>query len=136
VLVLLTERFYEMLRLYSLEVEVEVEIEVEVTLRLTVSQSVSQYVLVSGTLVGLTTRYYFLSECCCLKFAVLYLWGAAICGVITYWPESLRTRNHNLLSHLRLPQPGGPGSRIHIPRNMVAQLYPRTLGSLYVSYDS
>jgi hypothetical protein len=21
-------------------------------------------------------RYYFLSECCCLKFAVLYLWGA------------------------------------------------------------
>jgi hypothetical protein len=46
--------------------------EVEVTLRLTVSQ----YVLVSSTLVGLTTRYYFLSECCCLKFAVLYLWCA------------------------------------------------------------
>jgi hypothetical protein len=41
-----------------------------------VSQSVSQYVLVSSTLVGLATRYYFLSECCCLKFAVLYLWGA------------------------------------------------------------
>jgi hypothetical protein len=39
------------------------------------SQSVSQYVLVSSTLVGLTTRYYFLSECC-LKFAVLYLLGA------------------------------------------------------------
>jgi hypothetical protein len=30
----------------------------------TVSQSVSQYVLVSSTLVGLATRYYFLSECC------------------------------------------------------------------------
>jgi hypothetical protein len=26
--------------------------------------------------VGLATRYYFLSECCCLKFAVLYLWCA------------------------------------------------------------
>jgi hypothetical protein len=26
--------------------------------------------------VGLATRYYFLSECCCLKFAVLYLFGA------------------------------------------------------------
>jgi hypothetical protein len=26
--------------------------------------------------VGLATRYYFLSECCCLKFEVLYLWGA------------------------------------------------------------
>jgi hypothetical protein len=25
---------------------------------------------------GLTTRYYFLSECFCLKFAVLYLWCA------------------------------------------------------------
>jgi hypothetical protein len=45
----------------------------EVTLRLTISQSV---VLVSSTLVGLATRYYFLSECCCLKFAVLFLWGA------------------------------------------------------------
>jgi hypothetical protein len=47
-------------------------VEVEVTLRLTVSQ----YVLVSSTLVGLATRYYFLSEYCCLKFAVLYLLGA------------------------------------------------------------
>jgi hypothetical protein len=43
---------------------------------MTDSQSVSQYVLVSGTLVGLATRYYFLSECCCLKFAVLNLLGA------------------------------------------------------------
>jgi hypothetical protein len=40
-----------------------------------VSQSVSQYVLVSSSLVGLATRYYVLSECCCLKFAVLFLWG-------------------------------------------------------------
>jgi hypothetical protein len=46
--------------------------EVEATLRLTVSQ----YVLVSSTLVGLATRYYFLSECCCLKFVVLYLLDA------------------------------------------------------------
>jgi hypothetical protein len=30
---------------------------------------VSQYVLVSSTLVGLATRYYFLSECYCLKLA-------------------------------------------------------------------
>jgi hypothetical protein len=40
------------------------------------SQSVSQHVLVSSTLLGLATRYYFLSECWCLEFAVLYLWGA------------------------------------------------------------
>jgi hypothetical protein len=52
----------------------------EVTLRRSVGQSVShsvsQYVLVSSTLVGLATRYYFLSECCCLKFEVLFLWVA------------------------------------------------------------
>jgi hypothetical protein len=36
-------------------------------------QSVSQYALVSSTLVRLVTRYYFPPECCCLKFAVLYL---------------------------------------------------------------
>jgi hypothetical protein len=40
---------------------------------MTDSQSVSQYVLVLSTLVGLATRYYFLSECCCLKFAVFFL---------------------------------------------------------------
>jgi hypothetical protein len=61
-------------------------VEVEVTLRLTV---VSQYVLVSNTLVGLAAGCYFLSKCCCLKFAVLYLRsalsqenGSAICSVV------------------------------------------------------
>jgi hypothetical protein len=39
-------------------------------------RSVSQYVLVSSTFLGLAIKYYFLSECCCLKFAVLFLWGA------------------------------------------------------------
>jgi hypothetical protein len=34
-------------------------------------------------------------------------------------------------------QPGGPGTRIYTSRNRVAQLYPQTLGSLFVaSYDS
>jgi hypothetical protein len=42
-----------------------------------VGRSVSQSVLVSSTLVGLATRYYFLSECCCLKFAVLFLWAGS-----------------------------------------------------------
>jgi hypothetical protein len=39
-------------------------------------RSVSQYVLVSSTLVGLAIRYYFLSECCCLKSTVMFLLGA------------------------------------------------------------
>jgi hypothetical protein len=46
----------------------------EVTLRLTVSQSVSQCVLVSSTLVELATRYYFLSVCCCLVSVRRPLW--------------------------------------------------------------
>jgi hypothetical protein len=45
-------------------------IEVEVTLRLTVSQPVCQDV--ERTL-GLVIEYCFLSECCCLKVAVLSL---------------------------------------------------------------
>jgi hypothetical protein len=64
--------------------------------------------------------------------------GSAICSVNTQWSESRRTRYHTLLSLLRLPQPGTPGSRIYIPPgNRVAQLYPQALGSLQViSYDS
>jgi hypothetical protein len=38
-------------------------------------QSVSQYVLLSSTLVRLATKYY-TSKSCCLGFAVLFLWGA------------------------------------------------------------
>jgi hypothetical protein len=48
------------------------KVEVEVTLR----QTVSQYVLVSSTVVGLASRYYFLLKCCCLKFVVLFLLDA------------------------------------------------------------
>jgi hypothetical protein len=51
--------------------------------------------------------------------------------------KSCRTHGHILLSHLRLPQPGGPGSIFISPRNRVAQLYLWALGSLFVaSYDS
>jgi hypothetical protein len=105
----------------------------EVTLWVTVSQSV----LVSSILEGLATRYNLLSEICGLVSIGRPLWledASAICSAITKWFESRRTRNHTLLSHLRLPQPGGPGSS---PRNRMAQLYPRALGSLYVvSHDS
>jgi hypothetical protein len=39
---------------------------------------------------------------------------SAVCGAIIQWSESRRTRNHILLSHLGLPQPGGSSSRICI----------------------
>jgi hypothetical protein len=60
-----------------------------------------------------------LSEICGLVSVGRPLWredGSAICSVITQWYESRRTRNHTLLSYLRLPQPGGPVSRIYIPQ--------------------
>jgi hypothetical protein len=42
-------------------------------MKLSVSQSVCLGVELT---LGPVTRYYFLSECLCLKFAVLYLWDA------------------------------------------------------------
>jgi hypothetical protein len=92
-------------------------------------QSVSQYVLVSSTLVGLAIRYYFLP--CGLVSVGRPLWredGSAICSVITQWPESFRTRNYTLLSHLRLPQPGGPDSRIYIPQEQGGPVIPPGTG--------
>jgi hypothetical protein len=47
----------------------------------------------------------FLSESCCLFSLGRPLWredGSADCSAITQWYESHRTRNHTLLSHLRL----------------------------------
>jgi hypothetical protein len=93
----------------------------EVTLRLTVSLSVclgiehpcgtcDQILLSVGIL---------LSEICGLVSVGRPLWrddGSAIFSVITQWSESRSTLSHTLLSHLRLPQPGGPGSRIYIPQ--------------------
>jgi hypothetical protein len=58
--------------------------------------------------------------------------GSAMCSVITQWSESLRTRIHTLLSHLRLLQPAGPGSRIYIPQEQGGPVIPPALGSLYV----
>jgi hypothetical protein len=54
-----------------------------------------------------------LSESCGLVFVGRPLQqedGSAICSAITQWSESSTTHNHTLLSHLRLSQPGGPGS--------------------------
>jgi hypothetical protein len=81
-----------------------------------------------------------LSEICGLVSMECPLWredGSAICSVITQWSESRRARNHTLLSHLRLPNLEGQVPVFISPRNRVAQLYPRALGSLYAaSYDS
>jgi hypothetical protein len=53
---------------------------------------------------------------------------SAIHSAITQWSEPLITRNHTFLSHLRLPQPGGPGSRIYIPQEQGGPVIPPGTG--------
>jgi hypothetical protein len=107
-------------------------VEVEVTLRLTVSQSVCLGIeYPCGTCdqilfpVGML-----LSEICCLISVgrPLQTDGSAICSVISQWSESLRTFNHILLSHFRLPQPGRPDSRIYIPQEQGGPVIPPGTG--------
>jgi hypothetical protein len=77
-----------------------------------------------------------LSESYCLVSMGRPLWreyGSVAWSAITHWSESGSTRNHTLLSHLRLPQPERPGSRIYTPRNRVAQFYLRAFDCLYVA---
>jgi hypothetical protein len=82
------------------------EVEVEVTLRLTVSQSACLGV---GHPFGAHDQI-LLFPFSCRKIALLFvlghpLWredGSVICSAISQWSESRRTRNHTLLSHLRL----------------------------------
>jgi hypothetical protein len=56
---------------------------------------------------------------------------------VTLGSGSSRTHDHILLSHLRLPQPGGPGSRIYIPQEQSGPVIPLGTGFPSVaSYDS
>jgi hypothetical protein len=118
----------------SVTFHIQIRSEVKVTLELTVSQSVCLGIeYPCGTCdqilfpVGML-----LSEICGLVSVGCPLWredGSAICSVITQWSESLRTRNYILLSHLRLPQPGGPGSHIYIPQEQGGSV--TLLGTLF-----
>jgi hypothetical protein len=90
---------------------------------------------------GLATRYSFLSVCCCLKFAVLFLWSALSdkrTG-LQFTVQSLNGPSHaepaTILYCLSWDSPNLKGQ---VPvfkslRNRVAQLYPWALGSLYVA---
>jgi hypothetical protein len=72
-----------------------------------------------------------LSETCGLVSMGHLLWredGSAISSAIPQWSESRRTRNHTLMSHLRLPQHGGPGSRIYIPQELGGPVIPPGTG--------
>jgi hypothetical protein len=119
----------------------EPSVDNEVTLRL----AVSQCVLVSSTHEGLAIRCYFLSVCCCLKFAILYLWGA-LSDERTGMQFAMQSLNGSRRSEpittlycliWDSPNLEGQAPVFVSPRKKVTQLYPRTLGSLYVVfYDS
>jgi hypothetical protein len=90
---------------------------------------------------------YFLSEGCCLKVAVLFLWGALSderttlqFAVQSLIGPSCRTLNHTLLSHLRPPLAPTWMARspyLYAPGTRWPSYTPRAMGSLYVvSYDS
>jgi hypothetical protein len=73
----------------------------------------------------------FLSEICGLISARRPLWredGSAVCSAVTHWSASRRAPNHTLVSHLRLPEPRGPGSRIYIPQEHGGPVIPPGTG--------
>jgi hypothetical protein len=91
-------------------------------------QSVGQFVLVSGAHLGPVTNLSFsFRQLRLCYFVAPFLTRGRVCNLLvqlllgptraaTLGSKSLRTHGHILLSHLRLPQPGGPGSRIYIPK--------------------
>jgi hypothetical protein len=106
------------------------EVEVEVNLRPTVSRPV--YLGVRRPSVT-CDQFFFLLEIsfrqlrvCC--FVAPSLTRGRVCNLlvqlllglaraVTLGSKSHRTHDHILLSHLRLPQPGGPGPHIYIPQD-------------------
>jgi hypothetical protein len=74
-----------------------------------------------------------LSEIYCLVYVGCPLCredGSAICSAIAHWLELRRTRNHALLSHLRRPQPGGPGYQPYAPAALYSQKHFSAPGTL------
>jgi hypothetical protein len=78
-----------------------------------------------------------LSESCGLVSVGRPVWredGCAICSALTQWSESCRTHNHTLYCLIwDSPNLEGQVPVFISPRNRLAQLCPRALGSLYIT---
>jgi hypothetical protein len=96
-----------------------------------------------GHPLGIATRYYFLSEWCCLKVVFLFLWGALSDDRtgLQFPVQSLNgpsCAEPVIIIYCLVWDPPSPNLADQLivfisPRNRVAQLYPRALGSLYVA---
>jgi hypothetical protein len=72
----------------------------------------------------------------CLKFEVLFFCGAPsltrgrVCNLQCNHSmvRVVQNRKHTLMSHLRLPQPGGPGPRIYIRQEQGGRVIPPGTG--------
>jgi hypothetical protein len=114
-----------------------------------VRRTVCQSVLLSGSHLKPMARFFFsvwrlrvswcvapfLTRGCVCNLLVQLLLGLA--RAVTLGSKPRRTHDHILLSHLRLPQPGGPGPRIYIPQEQGGPVIPLSTGFPFVaSYDS
>jgi hypothetical protein len=76
-----------------------------------------------------------LTRGCACNLLIQLLLGLA--RTVTLGSKSRRTHDHTLMSHLRLPQPGGPGPRIYIPQEQGCPVIPPGTGFPFIaSYDS
>jgi hypothetical protein len=94
----------------------------EVTLQLTVNQSVylgTEHITSCRNVAVWNLRY-------CICGAPSQTRGR-VCSLQSR-SESRRTRSYTLQSHLKLPQPGGPGSRIYIPQEQGGPVIPPGTG--------
>jgi hypothetical protein len=95
---------------------------------------------VSGALLGPVTNFVFLLEISFRQLRLCYfvapsLTRGRICNLLLQLLLGLATavtlgsnHGHILLPHLRLPQPGGPGSRIYIPQEQGGSVIPPGTG--------
>jgi hypothetical protein len=117
------------------------EVEVEVNLRPTLSRPVCLGVRRQS---GTCDQFFFLLEISFRQLRVCYfvapsLTRGRVCNLlvqlllglaraVTLGPKSSRTHDHILLSHLRLPQPGGPSPRIYILQEQGVTVIPPGTG--------
>jgi hypothetical protein len=117
------------------------EVEVEVNLRPTVSRPVCLGVRRPS---GTSDQFFFLLVSSFRQLRLCYFVAPSLtrgrgCNLlvqllpgltkaVTLGPKSRRTHGHILLSHLRLPKPGGPYPRIYIPQEQGGPVIPPGTG--------